>query len=232
MALPQCRVNVPIFILLISHTLSLMHFRLETLQRPQPTMSFVSLSKRPTSVDLLVATAVDLQRDLSSGNLTSVELVNACLDQIEQHDDHLNAIISKPPRVNLVVQAQKLDVERKMKRIRGKLHGIPVLIKVLPSLFLFGPLSDFCVQDNIATLPEFHMGTTAGNFALAGSKPKSNAVIIDRVMKLLYSPKRRNADSKPACRSRSDHHRQGESVSMMTSLHTQPISDLMAHSYP
>lgn len=39
------------------------------------------------SVNLLVSTAADLQRDLSSGHLTSVELVNACLDQIEQHDD-------------------------------------------------------------------------------------------------------------------------------------------------
>lgn len=55
-------------------------------------MSVVSLSqsspKRPMSVNLLVSTAADLQRDLSSGHLTSVELVNACLDQIEQHDDN------------------------------------------------------------------------------------------------------------------------------------------------
>lgn len=85
-----------------------------------------------TSIDLLAATAEDLQRDLSSGNLTSVELVNACLDQIEQHDDYLHAVISKAPRAHIVEQAQKLDLERKTSRIRSKLHGIPILIKVLP----------------------------------------------------------------------------------------------------
>lgn len=82
------------------------------------------------SVNLLVATAGDLQRDLSSGHLTSVELVNACLDKIEQYDHYLHAVISRPPRANLVEQAQNLDVERKTKKARGKLHGIPILIKV------------------------------------------------------------------------------------------------------
>ena len=90
-----------------------------------------------TSLNLLAATAGDLQRDLSSGGLTSVELVNACLDQIEQHDDYLHAVISKPPRAHLVEQAQTLDIERKTSGIRSKLHGIPILIKVLPhSLFV------------------------------------------------------------------------------------------------
>ena len=85
-----------------------------------------------TSIDLLAATAGDLQRELSSGNLTSVELVNACLDQIERHDDYLHAVISRAPRAHVVEQAQKLDLERQTGRIRGKLHGIPILIKVLP----------------------------------------------------------------------------------------------------
>lgn len=105
-------------------------------------MSVVSLSqsspKRPMSVNLPVATAGDLQRDLSSGNLTSVELVNACLDQIEQHDDYyLHAVISRPPRANLVEQAQRLDVERKTKNARSKLHGIPILIKVGATRFIY-----------------------------------------------------------------------------------------------
>ena len=185
-----------------------------------------------TSVNLLAATAGDLQRDLSSGNLTSVELVNACLDQIEQHDDYLHAVISKPPRAYLVEQAQKLDVERKTKGIRSKLHGIPILIKVLVSFFVCKYLPDPFIQDNIATLPEYHMETTAGSFALAGSKPKRNADIIERVIYLLCFPERQGADSNPACWSRSDHHRQGEHDGTMTSIYPQPISDCIAHSYP
>ena len=185
-----------------------------------------------TSVDLLAATAGDLQRDLSSGILTSVELVNACLDQIERHDDYLHAVISKPPRAYLVEQAQKLDVERKMKGMRSKLHGIPILIKVLPLLFVCKHLPDPYVQDNIATLPEFHMDTTAGSFALAGSKPKKNADIIERVIHVLCFPEHQVIDSASASWSRSDHHKQGKYDGMMTSIRPQPFSNYIAHSYP
>lgn len=73
------------------------------------------------------------------------------------------------------------------------------------------------------------MGTTAGRLALAGSKPKSNADIIDRVKPLLYFPKRQNADLNPACWSRNDYLRQGESVCMLTSIHAQTNSDLLTH---
>ena len=184
-----------------------------------------------TSVNLLAATAGDLQRDLSSGGLTSVELVNACLDQIEQHDDYLHALISKPPRAHLVEQAQKLDIERKMKGIRSELHGIPILIKVLPLLFACKHLSDPYIQDNIATLPEYHMDTTAGSLALAGSKPKRNADIIERVMPLLCFLEFQVADSTPATWGRSNHHRQGKHDGMMTTVCAHPFSDCTAHSY-
>ncbi|CAD6586563.1 MAG: hypothetical protein ASARMPRED_002760 [Alectoria sarmentosa] len=115
--------------------------------------------------NLLVATAGDLQRELSSGKLASTDLVNACLDQIEKHDGYLRAMISVAPRASLVEQAQRLDDERKTNKIRGKLHGIPILIK-----------------DNIATLPELQMDTTSGSFALVGSKPKRNAAIITQLL--------------------------------------------------
>ena len=82
-------------------------------------------------IDLLVATAGELEKDLACGKLTSVDLVNACLDQIDQHDGYLHAMISKAPRASLVQQAQELDDERKNQKTRSKLHGIPVLVKVL-----------------------------------------------------------------------------------------------------
>ena len=81
-------------------------------------------------IDLLVATAGDLEKELACGNLTSVDLVNACLDQIDQYDGYLHAMISIAPRASVVQQAQKLDDERKNDKIRSKLHGIPVLVKV------------------------------------------------------------------------------------------------------
>lgn len=130
-------------------------------------MSATTSSASSTSLNLLVATAGDLQKELSSGKLTSVDLVNACLDQIEQYDCYLHAMISKAPRTSLIEHAQKLDNERKTK-VRGMLHGIPILIK-----------------DNIATLPELHMDTTAGSLALVDSKPKRNAAVITLVGCLL-----------------------------------------------
>lgn len=82
------------------------------------------------SLDLLTATAGDLQKKLCSGDLTSVQLVNACLDQIEKHDGYLHGVIAKAPRASITQQAQKLDDERAAGKLRGKLHGVPILLKV------------------------------------------------------------------------------------------------------
>ncbi len=82
-------------------------------------------------INLLVATAGALQRELGSGNLTSVDLIHACLDQIKRHDGYLHAMITVAPRAHLIEQAQRLDDERKNNKIRGRLHGIPILVKVL-----------------------------------------------------------------------------------------------------
>ena len=81
--------------------------------------------------NLLIATAADLQQGLTSSKFTSVDLIKACLDQIKRHDEYLHAMISVAPRPSLLAQAQKLDDERKNDKIRGKLHGIPILVKVL-----------------------------------------------------------------------------------------------------
>lgn len=80
--------------------------------------------------NLLVATAADLQRGLRSKDFTSVDLIDACLDQIKRHDEYLHAMISVAPRASLLDQAQKLDDERRNNKVRGKLHGIPILVKV------------------------------------------------------------------------------------------------------
>ena len=78
--------------------------------------------------DPLTATASNLQHLLSSGKLTSVELCQVYLDQILQHDHYLKAVLAVGPTA--LSQAAVLDEERLQGRVRGPLHGIPILVKV------------------------------------------------------------------------------------------------------
>jgi amidase len=82
-----------------------------------------------SSISLLIATAADLQNQLTEGTLSSVELVTAAHEQISQHDDYLNAIIELAPQA--LKQAKYLDEQRALGNVLGPLHGIPILIKVL-----------------------------------------------------------------------------------------------------
>ena len=88
---------------------------------------------------------------MSVGELTSHAIVQAYLDRIAAIDKSgptVNAIIELNPDALKI--ADELDAERKSGKVRGPLHGIPVLIK-----------------DNIDTADKMH--TTAGSLALADS---------------------------------------------------------------
>lgn len=77
--------------------------------------------------------AQELQRRLSAGETTSVELVNLFLDQIDRHNHQglkLKAVISSMPREVAAKTAIVLDRERKEGKLRSALHGIPVIVKV------------------------------------------------------------------------------------------------------
>jgi amidase len=109
------------------------------------------------------ATIDDLQRRMASGGLTARALTQAYLDRIAAIDKagpKLNAIIELNP--DALAIAEKLDAERKAGRVRGPLHGIPILIK-----------------DNIATADQ--METTAGSLALVGLKPPRDAHLVTRL---------------------------------------------------
>jgi Asp-tRNA(Asn)/Glu-tRNA(Gln) amidotransferase A subunit family amidase len=80
------------------------------------------------NVDLLTATAVELQTRLTSGSITSVELVEAGYRQINQYDGYLKAVIETAP--GALKRAKYLDEQRSAGKVLGPLHGIPVLIKV------------------------------------------------------------------------------------------------------
>ncbi len=83
--------------------------------------------------DVLTASATYLREQLSRGNLTSVDIVSLFLDQIERHNKEglkLNAVISVAPRDLALGRASELDAERALGKVRGPLHGIPIIVKV------------------------------------------------------------------------------------------------------
>jgi amidase len=97
---------------------------------------------------------------LASGEMTAVELAGAYLDRIARLDPVLHAVIETNAAA-LEIAARR-DAERRAGRVRGPLHGIPVLIK-----------------DNIATNDA--METTAGSLALVGSRVARDATVVARL---------------------------------------------------
>lgn len=96
---------------------------------------------------------------LRDGKLSSVQLTQAYLDRIAALDDAgptLNAVIELNP--DALLEAERLDGERKAGKSRGPMHGIPVLIK-----------------DNIDATP---MVNSAGSLALAAHRPKTDAPLV------------------------------------------------------
>jgi amidase len=72
----------------------------------------------------------ELQSALSSGRVTSVQLVDAYLKRIAAFDQagpQLNAMIRMNPKAR--ADAAVLDAERRAGRVRGALHGIPIILK-------------------------------------------------------------------------------------------------------
>ena len=110
-------------------------------------------------LDLQTATIADLQQALTSGRLTSRQLVQAYLGRIKAFDGKTNSIRELSPTA--LKMADALDRERRAGKLRGPLHGIPILLK-----------------DNIGTGDQ---ATTAGSIALAGSRPYKDAALVSRL---------------------------------------------------
>ncbi|HEU0044038.1 amidase [Sphingomonas sp.] len=102
----------------------------------------------------------DLQALMASGKASSVDLVRAYLKRIAAMDRKgptLRSVIVTNPDV--IAQAKALDAERKAGRVRGPLHGVPILIK-----------------DNVETADR--MATTAGSLALARNYTGRDAPVV------------------------------------------------------
>ncbi|MFT3909194.1 MAG: amidase [Ferruginibacter sp.] len=109
------------------------------------------------------ATIDMLQQKMQTGEFTSrsiTELYLKRIDAIDKAGPKLNAVIEINP--DALAIADSMDKERKAGRIRGALHGIPVLIK-----------------DNINTADK--MMTTAGALALVGNMVSKDAFIIQQL---------------------------------------------------
>src|SRR6266545_1495874 len=72
----------------------------------------------------------ELQRKMTAGELTSHALTQAYLGRIAEIDragPKLNSVLELNPEALAIADAR--DAERRAGKIRGPLHGIPVLIK-------------------------------------------------------------------------------------------------------
>ena len=122
------------------------------------------LSAQPQrQFELAEATVAQLQARMSGGQDSARSLVDKYLARIQAVDRSgpaLHSVLEINPDATSI--ADSLDAERKAGRIRGPLHGIPVLIK-----------------DNIAT--HDRMMTTAGSLALEGTPAPKDAFIVTRL---------------------------------------------------
>jgi amidase len=114
----------------------------------------------PQDFPWLETTIDDLQRKMADGSLTARQLTEDYLQRIVAFDPQLKSVIETNP--DALAMAAALDQERNEGKLRGPLHGIPVLVK-----------------DNIDTGDQ--MMTTAGSLALEGNKASKDAFIVARL---------------------------------------------------
>src|ERR1700730_6677227 len=120
-------------------------------------------TKKTSVLNLEEITIQELQKKMQNGEESSVSITKAYLERIKEIDKAgptLNSIIELNP--DSVSIAEGLDLERKNGKIRGSLHGIPILVK-----------------DNINTGDQ--MLTTAGSLALVGNRAKKDAFVMKQL---------------------------------------------------
>jgi len=130
-----------------------------------PALPMMASSARGASSTALVAQpgALALAAAMAEGTTSSERLVRDCLARVAAIDKagpKIHSVLELNP--DAVAIAKSLDAERKAGRVRGPLHGVPVLVK-----------------DNIATADR--MSTSAGSLALDGVRAPRDAHVVRRL---------------------------------------------------
>ena len=122
---------------------------------PAPARSYAELLGRRDPVS-------EAGRAMAARTLTSEAIVRGALARIADPriEGRINAVIAVSP--DAIDQARRLDAERRAGRLRGPLHGVPVLIK--DNIEVAGPLP-----------------TTAGSLALAQNVTNRDAPLVVRL---------------------------------------------------
>ncbi|MGE4063018.1 MAG: amidase family protein [Rhodospirillaceae bacterium] len=108
------------------------------------------------------ATIAELQAAMAGGTLTAEKLTELCLARIDAFDrkgPKLHAVIAVNPKALEIARA--LDAERKAGKVRGPMHGIPVVLK-----------------DNFDTVD---MPTTGGSVLLDGHMAPDDAFMVKKL---------------------------------------------------
>jgi amidase len=87
----------------------------------------VSGAASAADFSIVEASVGDMQKALKEGRVTSHELVAQSLARIAMYENQLNTTLAVAK--DAFRQADEMDRERSVGRIRGPLHGIPVAIK-------------------------------------------------------------------------------------------------------
>ncbi|HEX7836238.1 MAG TPA: amidase [Kofleriaceae bacterium] len=120
-------------------------------------------SEELPGVELVELTFADLAARMAKGTDTAKSLVAKYRQRIEAIDRKgptLRSVLELNPDADAI--ADQLDAERKAGKLRGPLHGIPILVK-----------------DNIDTGDK--MTTTAGSLALEGSRAEKDAFVVGKL---------------------------------------------------
>jgi amidase len=115
------------------------------------------------ATELVELTFADLQKRMADGTETAKSLVEKYRRRIEALDQKgpmLRSVLELNPEADTI--AEQLDAERKAGKLRGPLHGIPILVK-----------------DNIDTGDK--MTTTGGSLALEGSHAEKDSFVVARL---------------------------------------------------
>jgi len=120
-------------------------------------VAFINAIDECSDFTINESTIEDIQEAFKLNKLTSRQLVDFYLHRIKVLNPILGSVLEVNPDAQ--DQADKADCERREDRDRSMLHGIPVLLK-----------------DSIATFDK--LNTTAGSYALLGSKVPRDAHVV------------------------------------------------------